>query len=89
MSLSTDSFNKLCTVKSSVEKCANNIPSLMVMNGCKLVFIRCRYHQWPVLENVQVGNEVIGLRPSARNLKVICAQYVLDHRSCWVNQSLM
>ena len=74
----TDSNEDLQSVKSKVEDCARNIDCWMVDNGLKLnqdktelIVISSKYRPEPVLDSVQVGDERITPKSSARNLGVI------------------
>ena len=72
---------KLTVAKRRVECCVNDIDCWMVNNGLKvnqdkteLVFISSKFRSRPSLEFIQVGDEKIQPKSSARNLGVIIDQ---------------
>ena len=77
----TDSSYDLSLAKRRVECCVNDIDCWMVNNGLKLnqdktelVFISSKFRSRPSLEFIQVGDEKIQPKSSARNLGVIIDQ---------------
>ena len=81
ISFRTDSSYDLSLAKRRVECCVNDIDFWMVNNGLKLnqdktelVLISSKYRCRPSLEFIQVVDEKIQPKPSARNLGVIIDQ---------------
>ena len=81
ISFKTDCSYDLSLAKRRVECCVNDIDSWMVNNGLKLnqdktelVFISSKFRSRPSLEFIQVGDEEIQPKYSARNLGVTIDQ---------------
>ena len=81
ISFKTDCSYDLSLAKRRVECCVNDIDCWMVNNGFKLnqdktelVFISSKFRSRPSLEFIQVGDEKIQPKSSARNLGVIIDQ---------------